>query len=228
MKIRILLVEDDPGVSLVVADLLRAEDYHVDTAADGDAGLKLASANPYDVLILDVMLPKLSGSEICHTVRSQGFDGAILMLTAKGQVTDRVKGLKEGADDYLVKPFDSDELIARVGSLLRRLHRKDLIPAAQIRFGKVEADFGKAKFTKSGKPLALTAKEVELLRLLVNQRGQTVSRDRILERVWPEQKHITARTVDVHIAWLRQKIEDKPDSPQHIVTVRGEGYRFEK
>lgn len=228
MSARILLVEDEPGVSLIVSDLLESAGHSVATEADGDAGIRRASEAPFDLLILDVMLPGKTGFEICHTVRERGFDGGILMLTARGQVRDRVDGLRTGADDYLVKPFDSDELLARVAALLRRVHKQDLTPVMRVEFGKVVADFSTWEFSKSKKPLNLAAKEAELLRLLINHRGQILSRDRILQHVWREQPHITPRTVDVHIAWLRQKIEDNPESPRHIHTVRGEGYRFEK
>jgi len=228
MNARILLVEDEPGVTLIVTDLLEAAGYTVEAEADGDAGLRRASEAPFDLLILDVMLPGKSGFEICHAVRECGFDGAILMLTARGQVRDRVDGLRTGADDYLVKPFDPDELLARVAALLRRVRKQDLTPVMRIEFGRVVADFSTWEFLKSGKPLNLAAKEAELLRLLINHRGQNLSRERILQNVWREQPHITPRTVDVHIAWLRQKIEDNPESPRHIHTVRGEGYRFDK
>lgn len=228
MSARILLVEDEPGVLLVVADLLRANGYAVGTAADGKTGLRRAGENQFDLLILDVMLPDISGYEICRAVREQGYDGAILMLTAKGQITDRVKGLRTGADDYLVKPFDSDELLARVSALLRRVHKEDLTPVMRIKFGNATADFAQNEFSKDGKPVSLAAKEAELLRFLVNHRGQVMPREKILKQVWKEQPFITARTVDVHIAWLRQKLEDDPQSPKHILTARGEGYRFDR
>lgn len=228
MSARILLVEDEPGVTLIVSDLLESAGHTVDAEADGEAGLRRAGETPFDLLILDVMLPGKTGFEICHAVRERGFDGAILMLTARGQVRDRVEGLHTGADDYLAKPFDSDELLARVAALLRRVRKQDLTPVMRIEFGKVVVDFSSREFSKSNKPLNLAAKEAELLRLLINHRGQILSRERILQHVWREQPHITPRTVDVHIAWLRQKIEDNPESPRHIHTVRGEGYRFEK
>ena len=228
MNSRILLVEDEPGVVLIVSDLLEAEGHLVETAGDGDLGLRRATEERFDLLILDVMLPAKTGFEICHSVRERGFDGAILMLTARGQVRDRVDGLRTGADDYLIKPFDSDELLARVAALLRRVHKQELTPVMRVEFGKVVADFSTWEFFRNKRPLNLAAKEAELLRLLINHRGQILSREKILQQVWREQPHITPRTVDVHVAWLRQKIEDNPESPRHIITVRGEGYRFEK
>ena len=141
MSSRILIVEDEPGILLVIADLLRAEGHVVQTATEGKGGLHLASGQKFDLLILDVMLPGLNGFEICHAVREQGFDGAILMLTAKGQVRDRVHGLQTGADDYLVKPFNPDELVARVGALLRRVRKENLTPVMKIQFGNIKADF---------------------------------------------------------------------------------------
>ena len=225
---RILLVEDEAAVLLIVADLLRSESYVVETATDGQSGLRRATNEAFDLLILDLMLPGLGGFELCHAVRQQGFDGAVLMLTAKGEIADRVQGLRTGADDYLVKPFDSDELVARVEALLRRARNEKLTPVMQFEFGNVWVDFSKAEFCKNHRPFTLTAKEVDLLRFLINHRGQVLSRDSMLKHVWKDQTFITPRTVDVHVAWLRQKIEDQPQSPRHIVTVRGEGYRFEK
>ncbi len=226
MSSRILLVEDEPGVVLVVSDLLRAAGYVVETAADGPGRLHRATEEHFDLLILDLMLPGLTGLEICHTIRERGFDGAILMLTARGQVRDRVQGLRTGADDYLVKPFAPDELVARAAALLRRIHKEDLTPVIRYQFGNVTADFTRSEFLKNGKALSLAAKEADLLRFLVNNRGRVLSRERILKQIWKEQPFITERTVDVHIAWLRQKLEDNPQSPKYILTARGEGYRF--
>ena len=228
MKARILLVEDEPGVVLIVSDLLRAEGYDVTGLADGSSALVLSGVETFDLLILDVMLPGLGGFELCHAVRERGFDGAVLMLTARGEVIDRVQGLRTGADDYLVKPFDPDELIARVGALLRRVHKEQLTPVTLYGFGDVRLDFAHGEFCKNHRPVSLAAKEVELLRHFVNHRGRVLSRESILRRVWPDQPFITPRTVDVHVAWLRQKLEDQPQNPCHILTVRGEGYRFEK
>ncbi len=228
MKPRILLVEDEPAVVFIISDLLESAGYSVETAGDGKQGFQLASDKPFDLLILDVMLPGMDGFAICHAVRERGFDGAVLMLTARGEVGDRVQGLRGGADDYLVKPFDSEELLARVGSLLRRVHKEQLTPVSLFEFGRVQVDFTRAECRKDGKSMDLSAKEMELLRYFINCRGQTLTRENILQHVWREQEFITPRTVDVHVAWLRQKLEDKPNTPQHILTVRGEGYRFEK
>jgi two-component system, OmpR family, alkaline phosphatase synthesis response regulator PhoP len=226
MKSRILLVEDEPGVALVVADLLRAEGHQVEVEREGGGGLRRATGEQFDLIILDVMLPGFNGFEICHAVREQGFDGAILMLTARGQIRDRVQGLRKGADDYLIKPFDPDELLARVGALLRRVHKEQLTPVMRIEFGDITADFARMEFHKNAAPVSLAAKEAELLRFLINHRGQVVSREKILKQVWKEQQFITERTVDVHVSWLRLKLERDPQSPRHILTVRGEGYRF--
>jgi two-component system alkaline phosphatase synthesis response regulator PhoP len=228
MNACILMVEDEPGVALVVADLLRAEGHEVETVADGNAGLQRALARKFDLLILDVMLPGLGGYEICDSIRRHGFDGAILMLTARGEVSDRVKGLRTGADDYLVKPFDPDELVARVGALLRRVHKEELTPVMKFQFGSVTADFSKGEFSKDARPVSLAAKEIELLRHLINHRGRVLSRQDLLDQLWKHQPHITERTVDVHIAWLRQKLEDQPGSPRFILTARGEGYYFSR
>lgn len=228
MNARILLVEDEPGIVQVLGDLLRAEGHVVEFAGDGDTGLDLACGGSFDLLILDVMLPGLSGVEVCHAVREQGYDGAILMLTALGRVPDRVQGLRAGADDYLAKPFDPDELLARVDALLRRARNLGLTPVTKFEFGDIVADFSQGQFTKNGVPVNLAAKEADLLRLLINRRGQIVSRVEILGQIWADQPFITPRTVDVHVAWLRQKIEGLANTPRHILTVRGEGYRFVK
>jgi two-component system, OmpR family, alkaline phosphatase synthesis response regulator PhoP len=228
MGSRILLIEDEAGIAEIVTDLLRAEGHEVEAVADGRLGLHRATNERFDLLVLDVMLPGMTGFDICHRVREQGFDGAILMVTARGQMRDRVQGLGIGADDYVVKPFDPEELIARVAALLRRVHKKGLTPVMCVEFGAVKADFSRHTFTRHGEPLVLAAKEAELLRFLVNHRGQVLSRERILGHVWREQPSITERTVDVHIAWLRQKLEEVPQTPRHILTVRGEGYWFEK
>lgn len=225
---RILMVEDEPGLQLIVSDLLEAEGYAVEVASDGRTGLRKATEERFDLLILDVMLPGMNGFEICHAMREQGFDGAILMLTARTQVDDRVQGLRIGADDYLSKPFDPKELLARVSALLRRVYKETLTPVMKFEFGAVTIDFVKNTVHKNGELVSLAAKEMQLLRYFVDHRGQVLSRERLLTHVWSQQPFITPRTVDVHVAWLRQKLEQDPQRPQHILTVRGEGYRFER
>jgi two-component system alkaline phosphatase synthesis response regulator PhoP len=226
MSSRILLVEDEPGLSLTVTDLLEAEGYQVDTAMDGPTGLAKAGGGEFDVVILDVMLPGKSGFDVCRELRQKGCDTAILMLTAKTGVVDRVVGLKLGADDYLAKPFDPSELLARVESLLRRVPKKKRIPVEQFEFGNVSADFALGQVHKKGELVTMAAKELQLLRYLIDRRGTVVSREELLQNVWEYQAEVSSRTIDVHVAWLRQKLEDNPQSPQYIHTVRGVGYRF--
>jgi two-component system alkaline phosphatase synthesis response regulator PhoP len=222
----ILLVEDEPGLSLTVSDLLTMEGYRVDTAMDGPTGLSKALKGGFELIILDVMLPGKSGFEVCQELRQQGTDTAVLMLTAKTQVTDRVTGLKLGADDYLAKPFDPTELLARVEALLRRVIKIGRVPVTQFSFANIEADFEAGRVRKNGEPVPLAAKELQVLRYLIDHRGLVVSRDELLEKVWSYQSDVSSRTIDVHVAWLRQKLEDNPQIPRHIHTVRGVGYRF--
>src|ERR1700680_1231582 len=225
MPSRVLLVEDEPGLSLTVADMLAAEGYSVDTAMDGPTGLSKAGAGEYDLVILDVMLPGKSGFDVCRELRQKGCDTAILMLTAKTSVVDRVVGLKLGADDYLAKPFDPAELLARVEALLRRVNKENRVNVRSFHFGDVEIDFERVEVRKAGQPLPLAAKELQLLRYLVNHRDRVVPREEILQQVWEYDSEVSSRTIDVHIAWLRQKL-DNPQNPKFIQTVRGKGYRF--
>ena len=226
MRSRILLVEDEPGLVLTLSDLLSAEGYEVESATDGPAGLLRATKEEFDLIVLDVMLPGKSGLEVCRELRQQGKDVAVLMLTAKTQLFDRVVGLKLGADDYLTKPFEPPELLARIEALLRRIKRERLTPVARFQFGNVDVDFEKADVRKQGQAVSLAAKELELLRYLIDHRGKVVSRDELLEAVWEYQPGVSSRTIDVHVAWLRQKLEDHPQTPAYIHTVRGVGYRF--
>jgi two-component system alkaline phosphatase synthesis response regulator PhoP len=226
MSSRILLIEDEPSLSLTLSDLLAAESYTVDTAADGPSGLDRALREPWDLIILDVGLPGLSGLDICRELRQRGKDIAILMLTARSQLADRVVGLKLGADDYLTKPFEPPELLARVEALLRRIRKDKLHPVVHFEFDDVAIDFESAEVRKGGAQVALAAKELELLRYLIDHRGKVVSREELLEAVWEYQPGVSSRTIDVHVAWLRQKLEDNPANPKHIHTVRGVGYRF--
>jgi two-component system alkaline phosphatase synthesis response regulator PhoP len=227
MSSRILLVEDEPGLVLTLTDLLTAEGYRVSSAPDGPKGLALAIAEPFDLVILDVMLPGKSGLDVCRELRQRGSDVAILMLTAKGQVIDRVVGLKLGADDYLAKPFDPSELLARIEALLRRVSKESRTRVLRFQFGNVQADFERAEVLKNGAAVPLAGREMQLLHYLIDHRGKVLSREELLQNVWEYQPDISTRTVDVHVAWLRQKLEDNPQYPKHIITIRGSGYRFE-
>ena len=221
----ILLIEDEPGLVMTITDLLKAEGHRVESVSDGDVGLTKATKEKFALIILDVMLPKKTGFEVCRELRQAGIDTAILMLTAKTQVVDRVVGLKLGADDYLTKPFDPAELLARVEALLRRVNKENRVNVRSFNFGDVQIDFERAEVRKAGQPLALAAKELQLLRYLVNHRDRVVPREEILQQVWEYDSEISSRTIDVHIAWLRQKL-DNPQNPKFIQTVRGKGYRF--
>jgi two-component system alkaline phosphatase synthesis response regulator PhoP len=226
MSSRILIVEDEPGLSIALSDLLVEEGYEIDTAADGPSGLAKAAGGGFDLVLLDVMLPGKSGFDVCRELRQQGKDMAVLMLTAKTQTVDRVVGLKLGADDYLSKPFEPPELLARIEALLRRTKKEKLTPVMRFQFGNVEVDFERGDVWRNGTPVNLAGKELQLLRYLVDHRGKVVSRDELLENVWEYQPGVSSRTIDVHVAWLRQKLEENQESPRFIHTVRGVGYRF--
>jgi two-component system alkaline phosphatase synthesis response regulator PhoP len=221
----ILLIEDEPGLIMTVTDLLTTEGHRVESVSDGDAGLAKATREKFALIILDVMLPKKNGFEVCRQLRQAGVDTAVLMLTAKTQIVDRVVGLKLGADDYLTKPFDPAELLARVEALLRRVNKENRVNVRSFHFGDIEIDFERAEVRKAGLPLALAGKELQLLRYLVNHRDRVVPREEILQQVWEYDGEVSSRTIDVHIAWLRQKL-DNPQNPKFIQTVRGKGYRF--
>jgi two-component system alkaline phosphatase synthesis response regulator PhoP len=224
---KVLLIEDELGLRLTLTDLLTAEGYEVESAADGVKGLERALAGEHDLIVLDLMLPGKSGLDICREIRKRGVDVAVLMLTAKTQVIDRVVGLKIGADDYLTKPFDPAELLARLESLLRRVKKEKRVPLSKYQFGDVEVDFERAEVKRAGSPVGLALKEMQLLRYLVENRGKTIAREDLLKNVWAYQPDVSTRTVDVHVAWLRQKLEVNPQHPQYISTVRGMGYRFD-
>ncbi len=230
---RLLLVEDEPGLQLTLSDRLISEGYQVDTAGDGDTGLALATSGGFDLVVLDVMLPKRDGFDVCRMLRQRGITTPILMLTARGQVVDRVVGLKLGADDYLTKPFEAMELLARIEALLRRAGQSPAAAApagsagaAKYTFGDVVVDVRKAEVTRDGAPVDLSAKEFHLLRYFLEHRGATLSRDELLHEVWGYEHTPSTRTVDVHVAWLRQKLEANPKVPQVILTVHGLGYKF--
>jgi two-component system alkaline phosphatase synthesis response regulator PhoP len=224
---RLLLVEDELGLVMTLTDRLESEGFTVESARDAKSGLQRATEERFDMILLDVMLPGGSGLDICRTIRQKGIQTPVLMLTARGQVVDRVVGLKLGADDYLVKPFEMAELLARIEAVSRRT-RPTPSPSTSESFqtGDLRMDFRRAEVSKNGTLLALSAREYKLLRYFVEHRGATLSRDELLNEVWGYNAMPSTRTVDVHVAWLRQKIENNPRHPTHILTVHGLGYKF--
>ena len=224
---RVLLVEDEPGLVMTLTDRLMAEGYEVESATDAPSGLEMAASGSFDAILLDVMLPGGNGMDVCRTLRQRGLQTPILMLTAKGQVVDKVVGLKLGADDYLVKPFEMAELLARIEALIRRSASVSSAPTGEnYRFGDVAVDCRKAEVNKGGQALDLSAREFKLLKYFVEHRGAALTRDELLNEVWGYNAMPSTRTVDVHVAWLRQKLEDNPRHPQYILTVHGLGYKF--
>jgi two-component system alkaline phosphatase synthesis response regulator PhoP len=222
---KILIVEDEPDMVLGLRDNFEFEGYVVVTASDGAAGLEKARAEKPDLLILDIMMPKLSGLEVCKTLRGEGFEKPIIMLTARGQEIDKVVGLELGADDYVTKPFSIRELLARVRAILRRSDGSKR-RLARYRFSDVELDFEVYRATRAGQPLEMSPREFELLRYLIERKGETVSRDQLLEDVWGYESYPSTRTVDTHIAKLRAKIGDSGSEPRYILTMHGSGYKF--
>ena len=223
---RILIIEDELPMRTALQDALAAEDYRVITASNGEMGLERAMTEKPDLILLDIMMPKLDGYAVCAELRRRAVPVPILMLTAKGQIEDRVVGLDAGADDYLVKPFSTDELLARVRALLRRV-RRQAQPLGKLRMGEVEIDLARQSAMRRRKAIHLTAKEFAMLRLMAETPGEPVSRERFLDLVWGYAAFPTTRTVDTHIASLRGKIETDPDQPRWIKTVHGIGYKLE-
>jgi len=224
---KILLVEDEKGLIITLTDRLESEGFEVTSASDGKKGFDAALAGRFDLIILDVMLPKKNGYDVARDLRQKGIDTPILMLTAKGETIDKVLGLKLGADDYLTKPFEVIELLARIEALLRRSpHQTNGSTAEVFRFGDVTIDFKRAEVAKHSSAIDLSAMEFKLLQFLVENRGTVHSRDALLDAVWGYDAMPTTRTVDVHIAWLRQKLEENPRHPHYIQTVHGFGYKF--
>ena len=222
---KVLIIEDEPNMVLGLKDSCEYEGYEVSIARDGKEGLHKASTEKPDIILLDVMLPLMSGLDVCRTLRNRGVETPILMLTARGEEMDKVVGLEVGADDYVTKPFSIAELLARVRAHLRRATRQ----VAQIdsfTFGDVELNFKKYTARKGGEALELSAREFEIMHYLIRHRGETVTRDQLLDEVWGYDSTPITRTVDNHIARLRQKIEQDPSEPQHIITVHRLGYRF--
>ncbi len=223
---RILIVEDEHAMRVVLRDILESEGYRAQTAADGAAGLELAVTEKPDLILLDVMMPKLDGYAVCAELRRLAIRTPVLMVTAKGQIPDRVTGLDSGADDYLVKPFSTEELLARVRALLRRSQSLRRVPRA-ITMGDMRIDLVKLTAHKGNEPLHLAAKEFAMLRLLAEAEGEPVSRQRFLDLVWGATAFPTTRTVDNQMVGLRAKVEDDAKNPRWIVTVHGVGYRLE-
>jgi two-component system alkaline phosphatase synthesis response regulator PhoP len=223
---KILLVEDEEGLIITLTDRLQSEGFAVKTAMDGESGLSLAIGEGFDLIILDVMLPKKNGYDVCRDLRQKNINTPILMLTAKGETIDKVLGLKLGADDYLTKPFEVMELLARIEALLRRSPNTNQNRNESFRFGDVSIDFSRAEITKNNEQVELSAMEFKLLQFLIENRGRVHSRNDLLDEVWGYDAMPSTRTVDVHVAWLRQKLESNPKYPQFIQTVHGLGYKF--
>ena len=222
---KVLIVEDDQAMAVALRDGFTYEGYSVQVARDGQHGLRLASEKGLDLVILDVMLPRMSGLDVCRQLRSTGNTTPIIMLTARGQEIDKVLGLKTGADDYVTKPFSFLELMARVEAVLRRASK----PSAEVEgveFGDVGLNFKTLEAKKGGHSLELSPREFKIMRYFVEHRGEVVSRDQLLDHVWGYDGLPLTRTVDMHIAKLRQKIEDTPGDPRYIVTVHRVGYKF--
>jgi two-component system alkaline phosphatase synthesis response regulator PhoP len=221
---RILVTEDDPGLQLTLGDRLTREGYAVEIASTGEDALKRARSRPFDLVILDVMLGGMSGFDVCVALRQAGLDVPVLMLTARGQLSDKLAGLKLGADDYMVKPFEMAELLARIEVRLRRTGSR---PAPHIHhFGDVRVDTRSATVERGGRKVELSAKEFRLLCYFLEHEGATLSRDELIERVWKYDPATSSRTIDVHVAGLRRKLERSAHRPAHFVTVHGLGYRF--
>jgi two-component system alkaline phosphatase synthesis response regulator PhoP len=224
MDERVLIVEDDAVIRMALTDRLESEGYQLDYAADGDEGFRKATRDAFDLIILDLMLPRRNGFDVCRDIRMAGVVVPILMLTARGQTVDKVLGLKIGADDYLTKPFDSMELVARMEALLRRARIGST--GGTHEFGSLKIDLRGTSVERNGEVVPLSAREFQLLRYFIEHRGVTLSRGRLLKEVWGYSTEAFSRTVDVHIASLRQKIEETPKRPKLILTVPGLGYKF--
>jgi len=224
----VLVVEDDPAILHGLQESLRLERYDVISASDGETGYRLAHEKKPDLVILDLMLPKMGGFEVCRKLRAEKFTAPILMLTARGEESDRVLGLDLGADDYVTKPFSVRELLARVRAFLRRASGEDKSEKLpdELRFDDVVVDFRRCEALKRGMSVELTRKEFGVLRLLAAKAGEVVSRDDLLNGVWGYESYPNTRTVDVHIALLRSKLEDNPSAPRRLITVHGMGYKL--
>jgi two-component system, OmpR family, alkaline phosphatase synthesis response regulator PhoP len=229
MNRRILIIEDELGMLLALRDRLTSEGYVVQTARDGASGFEYATRETFDLILLDIMLPGKGGFDICRDLRQLKISTPIIMLTARGETYDKVLGLKIGADDYLTKPFETAELLARVEVQLRRtaVSVAASTDSDYYVFGAVRVDFRRAEVFRGQEKIELSAREYKLLEHLIRERGKVLSRNEILDAVWGSDVNVTTRTVDVHIAWLRQKLEENPRHPRYLLTAHGLGYRFE-
>ncbi len=225
---RILIIEDDISILSGLKDVLMFKSYEVLSATDGESGYEMAVKKSPDLIILDIMLPKMDGFTLCKKLRDEGNMTPVLMLTARGEDPDKVQGLDIGADDYVTKPFSLPELLARVRALLRRAPGEEIqnIPPDSIQLGNVFLDFKKYEALKGGQPLNLTPKEFGVLKCLAAHAGDVVTRDELLDEVWGYDKYPTTRTVDNHLAQLRSKIEEDPSDPRYLITVHGVGYKL--
>jgi two-component system alkaline phosphatase synthesis response regulator PhoP len=223
---RLLVVEDAEDLTTILRDRFRREGYCVDTVQDGESALQTAEQLNFDLILLDLMLPGISGFDVCRELRQRNHVTPIIMLTARSETVDKIVGLRLGADDYVTKPFDIGELVARVEALLRRTSHSSRIPEGRLTFGDIEVDLPGAEVRRGGVRVDLTAREFLLLRHLIENRGVVQSRDALLKAVWNYDSGLTTRTLDVHIAWLRSKLEEDPSRPRLIITVRGLGYKF--
>jgi two-component system, OmpR family, alkaline phosphatase synthesis response regulator PhoP len=226
MSKRILLVEDEPGLVLTLTDRLVKEGFVVESARDGESGLQRAVNEAFDLILLDVMLPRKNGLDVCRDLRQLGVQTPVIMLTARGQIVDKVVGLKLGADDYVTKPFEMIELLARIEAMLRRTPTAPAIQSEVYQFGRARVDFRRAEVYFDDQAVELSAREFQLLRYFIDKRGNTISREELLNEVWGYNAMPSTRTVDVHVAWLRQKLEPNPRHPQFILTIHGLGYKF--
>jgi DNA-binding response OmpR family regulator len=224
--IKILVVEDEPAMQLGLKDNLELEGYHVDLANDGESGLAQIKSGNFDLVLLDVMLPKISGFDVCKNARASGIRTPIILLTARGEEIDKVVGLELGADDYVTKPFGVRELLARVKAMLRRNQLTDKQPEGLISIGNLLVDFKSLQATSAGADVKLSHKEFEILNYLYDNKNKVISRYDLLENVWGYEEQITTRTVDNFIARIRQKVEESPAQPKVILTVHGSGYKM--
>ena len=223
---RVLLVEDEPGLRRTLKDLLVSSGYLVETSENGVEAQERAEREAFDLIVLDVMLPSRSGFDVAKNLRRGGCQTPILMLTARTELHNKVQGFKSGADDYLTKPFEAPELLVRLEALIRRAEAGGRKKIEFWESQDISVDFAKSRVTKKGAVIALSERECRLLQHLIESRGEVVTRDELLEEVWGYDAAPMTRTVDVHISWLRQKLEDDPTNPRFILTVHGQGYRF--